>query len=67
MLQAEYPKARLEVFGKSYFMLLNSFKHFMMMMKDTDLIRKQFKLRILLMPREDKALEKNTFKKVIKT
>ena len=67
MLQAEYPKARLEVFGKSYFMLLNSFKHFMMMMKDTDLIRKQFKLRILLMHREDKALEKNTFKKVIKT
>lgn len=67
MLQAEYPKARLEVFGKSYFMLLNSFKHFMMMMKDTDLIRKQFKLRILLMHREDKALEKNAFKKVIKT
>ena len=37
------------------------------MMKDTDLIRKQFKLRILLMHREDKALEKNTFKKVIKS
>ena len=37
------------------------------MMKDTDLIRKQFKQRILLMHREDKALKKNTFKKVIKT
>ena len=39
----------------------------MMMIEDTDLIRKQFKLRILLMHREDKALKKNAFKKVIKT
>ena len=35
--------------------------------KDTDRTRKQFKQRILLMDREDKALKKNTFKKVIKT
>lgn len=73
MLQAEYPKARLEVFGRSYFMLqivLNSFKHFMMMImawKDTDRTRKQFKQRILLMDCEDKALKKDTFINVIKT
>ena len=35
--------------------------------KDTDRTRKQFKQRILLMDREDKALKKNTFIKVIKT
>ena len=35
--------------------------------KDTDRTRKQFKQRILLMDREDKALKKNAFKKVIKT
>ena len=33
----------------------------MMMMKDTDRTRKQFKQRILLTDREDKALKKNTF------
>ena len=36
-------------------------------MKDIDHTRKQFKQRILLMHMEDKALKKNTFKKVIKT